>query len=220
MIARPAAFAALGLLLAAGRASGQERAEPAPDGPAAAIDSAAGGAPEAAAVMDTIVVIENREGLVWGDWYVNPSVGRQIERAFEVEGKLSGRTWLESGAPIQDLGLDGPRGGTQAIRFTDKGTALDFWEPGEVEYAWALEGPWSLRANGVATAEASGAVTIAVPVAPPPDETALEPRRRVGRLDVSYRPRERGARIPRGRFTIFLYYVDPSHGYRIAGVGY
>ena len=176
--------------------------------------------PETYLVVDTIVVIEDREGLVWGDWYLNPSVGRQIERAFQVEGKLSGRTWLESGAPIQDISLDDPEDGMQAVCFVDKGVALDFWEPGEVDYNWVFEGPWGIRDRGLARADDDATVKVALPISSPPDRAALESRRRVGRLDVTYRPRDAGTRIPRGSFTIFLYYVSPSHGYRIAGVGY
>lgn len=213
-------FALSSLLAVPPAAAAQERDGAAADTAGAERDQPVPAGSETYVVVDTIVVIEDREGLVWGDWYLNPSIRRQIESAFEVEGKLSGRTWLESGAPIQDLELGDPEGDTQCVRFVDKGAALDFWEPVEVEYSWVFEGPWGLRANGTATAGEDSGVSIPVPLSSPPDRASLEPHRRVGRLDVTYRPRERGTRIPRGRFTIFLYYLSSSRGYRIAGVGY
>lgn len=174
-------------------------------------------------MVDTIMVVEDVQGLVWGDWYVHPEVGRHVDAAIEKEGKLSGRTWLESGAPISALALGRLTAGGQELTFADKGVALGFWQPGEVQYHYTFEGPWGLRARGIARWEESGEerrLVILLPVAQPPDEMQLDARRRVGRLDVAYRSSSREGGIPRGQFTIYLYYLNPRLGYRIVGVGY
>lgn len=168
--------------------------------------------------VDTILVVEKREGLVWGDWYVDPEVSTLVHSVIERRGQLSGRTWLEAAVPISDLALASPIGGGQVLQFLDKGVALDFWEPGEVEYRYVFEGPWKLRAKGVADVDpVRERVEIPLPLPKAPREGAA--RDRVGRLDVTYRPRGRSG-MPRGSFSVYLFYVKPALGYRIAGVGY
>jgi hypothetical protein len=218
--------AALGGLAPAGFAHAQE-----PDttaAPVAPADTGAGDtlraeAPETYFMVDTIIVVEDVRGLVWGDWYVNPEVGTQVGQAIRRRGQLAGRTWLESAAPIRDLALSRPSGETQALSFVDKGVAVNFWEPNEVEYAYVFEGPFGLRAKGSAGSDpAVGAdhVRILLPLREPPDRASLEVKNRVGRLDISYRPTRAGGTIPRGKFSIYLYYLNPQLGYRIVGVGY
>jgi hypothetical protein len=171
--------------------------------------------------VDTIMVLEEVEGTVWGDWYVNPEVGTQVQRAIEREGQLSGRTWLESGAPIRDLSLDAPGAAAQILSFVDKGVALRFWKPGEVDYEYVFEGPWKLSARGRAAPAGTGVAAERMRIAlrlPPKARKGGSTRERLGRLDITYRAKTGG--IPRGRFTIYLYYVDARYGYRIAGVGY
>jgi hypothetical protein len=179
--------------------------------------------PETFFVGDTIMVLEDMEGLVWGDWYVNPEVGVAVERAIERRGELSGRTWLESAAPIRDLALEPRAKDVQALTFVDKGVALNFWEPDEVDYEFRFEGPWGLRASGRVSpgrdAEVTERVRIPLPISDPPSREGLDKKRRVGRVEVRYQPRG-GRGIPRGRFTVYLYYLSPRLGYRIAGVGF
>ncbi|MFN2432821.1 MAG: hypothetical protein ABR599_08440 [Gemmatimonadota bacterium] len=211
--------AALASLLPGGGASAQQ-----PDSLRARLpaDSArAGPGLETFVPVDTILVVEDREGLVWGDWYVNPEVGLHVQRAIERRGQLSGRTWLQSAAPIRDLVLARVAAREQVLSFVDKGVTLGFWKPGEVEYQFVFDGPCGVTARGVAR-PGDGGLTTRVPIALPlPGSAPLEDSRgRVARLDVTYRPSTRGAAIPRGSFTVYLYYVDAPLGYRIAGVGY
>lgn len=177
-------------------------------------------------MVDTILVVEDIKGLVWRDWYVNPAVGEQVAQAIQRKGQLSGRTWLESSAPIRNLALGRPSGDSQTLSFVDKGEADNFWGPGDVEYSYVFEGPFGLRARGTAASGISGAirhlVRIALPLREPTDWESLGTRDRVGRLDITYRnarPRS-GATAAQGRFSVYLYYLNPELGYRIVGVGY
>jgi hypothetical protein len=225
----PALVAALGLL-APGIVTGQQ-----PDSgaggvrPPAAADSLARAdtlpeGAEATFSVDTIVVIADTKGLVWGDWYVNPEVGQQVAQAIQRKGQLSGRTWLQTAAPIQSLALGKPSGDTQILSFVDKGEALNFWKAEEVEYSYAFDGPFGLRASGTARSGTSGAtahlVRIPLPVRQPPDRDTLDERARVGRVDITYKPASSRSDGPRGRFSIYLYYLNPELGYRIVAVGF
>jgi hypothetical protein len=225
---RLAAALAAALALLAPRAIGFAQ-QPDTSGRAARGDSVVAGdtlrppGGEAYFMVDTIVVVENVKGLVWGDWYVNPEVGAQVAQAIQRKGQLSGRTWLESAAPIRDLALGRPSQGAQTLSFQDKGVSLNFWEPGEVEYDYVFAGPFGLHASGSAQADSAGPahrVRVPLPIREPPDQASLEARNRVGRLDISYRPTRPATPIPRGRFSIYLYYLNPQLGYRIVGVGY
>jgi hypothetical protein len=191
--------------------------------PADTLKRAVAVAPETVFVGDTIMVVEETHGLVWGDWYVSPEVGVHVHQVIERRGQLSGRTWLESAAPIRDLALGRPVANVQPLSFLDKGVALNFWEPGEIDYRYVFEGPWELKARGSAAPQPGGAtsdrVQIWLPVTEPPQGASLEARDRVGRLDIAYRTRTRDS-IPRGRFTVYLYYLNRQLGYRIVGVGY
>ncbi|MBA2566070.1 MAG: hypothetical protein H0V09_11715, partial [Gemmatimonadetes bacterium] len=132
-----AARALLLAVLACPAVAGAQHPDSAPAGRArtgAGADSATLESSEPYYMVDTIVVLEDVKGLTWGDWYVSPDVRSEIQRAIEREGQLSGRAWLESGAPIRDLALEPPRGAWQALSFVDKGVSLSFWEPGEVDY--------------------------------------------------------------------------------------
>ena len=141
-----------------------------------------------------------------------------MHRVIERRGQLSGRTWMEAAVPVRDLTLGSPRAATQQLAFVDKGVALNFWEPGEVEYHWVFEGPWNLRARGVAVVP-DGAERVTIPLPLPTREGDGEERERLGRLDVTYRHQARSG-VPRGDFSVYLFFVEPGIGYRIAGVGY
>ncbi len=217
-------------LLTPGIATGQQpdsaagaARPPAPGDSMARADTLPEG-PEATFSVDTIMVLEDRGGLVWGDWYVNPEVGQQVAQAIQRKGQLSGRTWLQSAAPIQSLALGKPSGDTQILSFVDKGEALSFWKAGDVEYSFVFDGPFGLRARGTARSGTSGAIAhlvrIPLPVRQPPDRVTLDERARVGRLDITYKPAASRSDGPRGRFSVYLYYLNLELGYRIVGVGY
>jgi hypothetical protein len=223
-----ALVAAIGLLTP-GIASGQQPDSAAAARPPAPVDSMARAdtlpeAPETSFSVDTIVVVADRKGLVWGDWYVNPEVGQQVAQAIQRKGQLSGRTWLQAAAPIQSLALGRPAGDTQLLSFVDKGEALNFWKAGEVEYSYVFDGPFGLRARGTARSGTAGAtahlVRIPLPVRQPPERDVIDERARVGRVDITYKPASSRADGPRGRFSVYLYYLNPELGYRIVGVGY
>ncbi len=177
-------------------------------------------------MVDTIVVMEDIKGLVWRDWYVNLDVGTQIQQAIQRRGQLSGRTWITTAAPIRNLALGKPSGAVQTLSFVDWGEDQGFWSAGDVEYSYVFEGPFRLRARGTVMSGKVGPtehlVRIPLPIREAPDWESVDTRERAGRLDVTYRnvrPRS-PASAARGRFSIYLYYLNTDLGYRIVGVGY
>ncbi len=175
---------------------------------------------------DTIVVVEDVKGLVWRDWYVYPGVGAHVAQAIQRKGQLSGRTWLQSSAPIRNLALAKPSAQSQTLSFVDKGEALSFWAPGDMEYSYLFEGPFGLRAHGTVTSGKSCArdhlVRVPLPIRDATDRVSLDTRQRVGRLDITYRnvrPRSTTS-AAQGRFSVYLYHLNADLGYRIVGVGY
>ncbi len=209
-------------------------AETGPVGPRAEQGSCAPGAacrrsPKMSGVLiwsETIVLVEGVRGLVSRDWYVNPDIGAHVAQAIQRKGQLSGRTWLQSSAPIQNLALDKPAARLQTLSFVDKGEALSFWAPGDMEYSYLFEGPFGLRAHGTVTSGKSSAtdhlVRVPLPIRDPTDWASLDTRQRVGRLDITYRNVRPGSTTPaaQGRFSVYLYQLNADLGYRIVGVGY
>jgi hypothetical protein len=174
--------------------------------------------------VDTILVVEDTRGLVWRDWYVDPTVGTQVDQAIKRRGQLPGRTWITSSAPIRKLALGKPSCESQTLSFIDYGEDQGFWNSGDVEYTYVFDGPFNLSAQETVTSAKVGPTDhlVRVPLPIKCDVESVDTRDRVGRLDITYRnvrPRSPATTV-KGRFSVYLYYLNPELGYRIVGVGY
>jgi hypothetical protein len=216
------------LLCLSGRAAPAQQPDSTAGAPAAADTARAAGVDTMPGVfsVDTILVVEDTKGLLWRDWYVNSDIGNQVDQAIKRRGQLPGRTWITSSAPIRNLALGRPAGEMQTLSFVDYGEDQGFWSSGDVEYSYAFEGPFHLRARGTVTSAKVGPtkhlVRIPLPLKAPADLETVATHERVGRLDIAYRnvrPRTPATAV-RGRFSVYLYYLNPELGYRIVGVGY